>query len=168
MQVLTLNLCGFDPGLEAGSRLPIKSNLVFNLSSALKRYHAYVCQTTYKRLKNRLISKGFWPKYWVGFLTVRRNQFIRLATNLKLWGRYVHVFRFNVHAQNYEKPSIVHLKFDFQVGHWNQKTILTIGQKCALTRPGLNPYLQYTNSKVSIKHLFLLKDRVWIFSRSLY
>ena len=57
--ILTLNLCGFDPGLEAGSRLPIKSNLVFNLSSALKRYHAYVCQTTYKRLKNRLISKGF-------------------------------------------------------------------------------------------------------------
>ena len=168
MQVLTLNLCGFDPGLEAGSRLPIKSNLVFNLSSALKRYHAYVCQTTYKRLKNRFRSKGFWPKYWVGFLTVRRNQFIRLATNLKLWGRYVHVFRFNVHAQNYEKPSIVHLKFDFQVGHWNQKTILTIGQKCALTRPGLNPYLHYTYSKVSIKHLFLLKDRVWIFSRSLY
>ena len=130
--------------------------------------NAYVCQTTYKRLKNRFRSKGFWPKYWVGFLTVRRNQFIRLATNLKLCGRYVHVFRFNVHAQNYEKPSIVHLKFDFQVGHWNQKTILTIGQKCALTRPGLNPYLHYTYSKVSIKHLFLLKDRVWIFSRSLY
>ena len=34
LHVLTLNLCGFDPGLEAGSRLPIKSNLVFNLSSA--------------------------------------------------------------------------------------------------------------------------------------
>ena len=68
-------------------------------------YHAYVCQTTYKRLKNRFRSKGFWPKYWVGFMTVRRNQFIRLATNLKLCGRYVHVFRFNVHAQNYEKHS---------------------------------------------------------------
>ena len=68
--------------------------------------HTYVnCQTTYRRLKNRFKSKGFWPKYWVGFLTVRRNQFIRLATNLKLCGRYVHVFRFNVHAQNYEKHS---------------------------------------------------------------
>ena len=67
--------------------------------------NAYVCQTTYKRLKNRFRSKGFWPKYWLGFMTVRRNQFIRLATNLKLCGRYVHVFRFNVHAQNYEKHS---------------------------------------------------------------
>ena len=31
LQVLTLNLCGFDPGLEAGSRLAIKSNLVIYL-----------------------------------------------------------------------------------------------------------------------------------------
>ena len=31
LQFLTLNLCGFDPGLEAGSRLAIKSNLVIYL-----------------------------------------------------------------------------------------------------------------------------------------
>ena len=31
LQVLTLNLCGFDPGLEAGSRLAIKSNQVIFL-----------------------------------------------------------------------------------------------------------------------------------------
>ena len=31
LQVLTLNLCGFDPGLEAGSRLAIKANLVIYL-----------------------------------------------------------------------------------------------------------------------------------------
>ena len=31
LQVLTLRLCGFDPGLEAGSRLAIKSNLVIYL-----------------------------------------------------------------------------------------------------------------------------------------
>ena len=31
LQVLTLNLCGFDPGLEAGSILAIKSNLVIYL-----------------------------------------------------------------------------------------------------------------------------------------
>ena len=31
LQVLTLNLCGFDPGLEAGSRLAIKSNLIIYL-----------------------------------------------------------------------------------------------------------------------------------------
>ena len=37
LQVLALNLCGLDPGLEAGSRLAIKSNLVF-LASALKSY----------------------------------------------------------------------------------------------------------------------------------
>jgi hypothetical protein len=70
--------------------------------------------------------------FLVGFLTVKRNQFIRLATNLKLCGWYVHVFRFN--AQNYEKHSIVHLKIDLQVGHSDQKTILTIGQKCTLRR----------------------------------
>jgi hypothetical protein len=31
LQFLTLNLGGFDPGLEAGSRLAIKSNLVIYL-----------------------------------------------------------------------------------------------------------------------------------------
>ena len=31
LQFLTLNLCGFNPGLEAGSRLAIKSNLVIYL-----------------------------------------------------------------------------------------------------------------------------------------
>ena len=31
LQLLTLNLCGFDPGLEAGSRKAIKSNLVIYL-----------------------------------------------------------------------------------------------------------------------------------------
>ena len=37
LQVLTLNLCGFDPGLEGGSRLAIKSNL----SSALVLNNSY-------------------------------------------------------------------------------------------------------------------------------
>ena len=31
LQFLTLNLFGFDPGLEAGSRLAVKSNLVIYL-----------------------------------------------------------------------------------------------------------------------------------------
>ena len=31
LRFLTLNLCDFDPGLEAGSRLAIKSNLVIYL-----------------------------------------------------------------------------------------------------------------------------------------
>ena len=121
-------------------------------------YHAYVCHTTYKRLKNCFRSKEFWPKYWVGFLTVRRNQFIRLATNLKLCGRYAHVFRFNVHAQNYEKHSIVHLKLDFQVGHSHKKTILTIGQKCTLT---FFACISYSNFSGSRKFLETISGETW-------
>ena len=39
LQVLTLNLCVFDPGLEAGSRLAIKSNLVIYLVPY--KYHTF-------------------------------------------------------------------------------------------------------------------------------
>ena len=39
LHVLTLNLCGVDPGLEAGSKLAIKSNLVIYLVPYILGYH---------------------------------------------------------------------------------------------------------------------------------
>ena len=65
LQVLTLNLCGFDPGLEAGSRLAIKSNLVIYLvpyyqTTDSKCTIFFNWQTERKNL--------LWTKYQVCFL----------------------------------------------------------------------------------------------------
>ena len=52
LQVLTLNLCGCDPGLEAGSRLAIKSNLVIYLVPYIKRRHQHYEGDEHKNEKN--------------------------------------------------------------------------------------------------------------------